>query len=112
SGQQKINQDTHLITVPIALLQGYGQAILMARNGVLQHFSIFNPHYALKSLGILLMMTAGTILLVWLGELITENGIGNGVSIIIFGGIVASLPGAMAKLVTGNSTQNNLIGIV
>ena len=57
-------------------------------------------------------MTAGTMLLVWIGELITENGIGNGDSIIIFGGIVASLPGALGRLVTGNSTQNNLIGIV
>ncbi|HVB63100.1 MAG TPA: preprotein translocase subunit SecY [Nitrolancea sp.] len=112
SGQQKINQYTHWITVPIALLQGYGQAILMARNGVLTNFSIFNPHYALRSLGILLMMTAGTILLVWLGELITENGIGNGVSIIIFGGIVASLPSAVGNLVTGGTLTQNVIGAV
>ena len=112
SGQQKINQYTHWITVPIALLQGYGQAILMARNGVLTHFSIFNPHYALKSLAILLMMCAGTILLVWLGELITENGIGNGVSIIIFGGIVASLPNAVGNLLTGGTLSQNVIGSV
>jgi preprotein translocase subunit SecY len=48
--------------------------------------------------------------LVWLGELITENGIGNGISIIIFGGIVASLPGSVANLVTGGSLQDNVIG--
>ena len=65
-----------------------------------------------RSLAILLSMTAGTMLLVWMGELITENGIGNGVSIIIFGGIVASLPEAVGQLVTGGSTQQNIIGTV
>ena len=57
-------------------------------------------------------MTAGTVLLVWMGELITENGIGNGVSIIIFGGIVASLPGSVANLVSGGQTSDNVIGTV
>jgi preprotein translocase subunit SecY len=57
-------------------------------------------------------MTAGTMLLVWIGELITENGIGNGVSIIIFGGIVANMPSAVGRLVTGGSMTDNLIGTV
>ena len=52
------------------------------------------------------------MLLVWIGELITEFGIGNGVSIIIFGGIVASLPGAVASLVTGGSLGSNVIGSI
>jgi preprotein translocase subunit SecY len=112
SGQQKINQYTHWITVPIALLQGYGQAVLMQRNNVLSDFGLFNPDTALRSIAILLMMTAGTVLLVWLGELITENGIGNGVSIIIFGGIVASLPSAVGNLVSGGTLSQNVMGTV
>ena len=57
-------------------------------------------------------MTAGTMLLVWMGELITEFGIGNGISIIIFGGIVASLPGSVMSLFAGPSVTSNVIGTV
>ncbi|MBX6342000.1 MAG: preprotein translocase subunit SecY, partial [Thermomicrobiaceae bacterium] len=111
-GRNKINQYTHWLTVPLALLQGYGQAVLMSRNGVLRDFGLFNSATALHSLAILLTMTAGTVFLVWLGELITENGIGNGVSIIIFGGIVASLPHAIGNLVGGGSMTQNIMGTV
>jgi preprotein translocase subunit SecY len=109
-GRNKINQYTHWITVPIALLQGYGQCILMQRSGVLETFSLFNRDTFLPSLAILLTLVAGTIFLVWLGELITENGIGNGISIIIFGGIVASLPGFVGTLLYGGSVTENFIG--
>jgi preprotein translocase subunit SecY len=111
-GRNKINQYTHWLTVPLAFLQGYGQAVLMSRNGVLKDFGLFNSNTALRSLAILMIMTAGTILLVWLGELITENGIGNGVSIIIFGGIVASLPGSIGKLAFGGTATQNIMGVV
>jgi len=111
-GRAKINQYTHWITVPIALLQGYGQAALMTQAGVLRDFGLFNSETALRSIALLLTMTAGTVFLVWLGELITENGIGNGVSIIIFGGIVASLPASVGNLLTGGTLTQNLIGTV
>lgn len=111
-GRQKINQYTHWLTVPLALLQGYGQAILMTNAGVLSNFGLFNPDTALRSAAILLTMTAGTVFLVWLGELITENGIGNGVSIIIFGGIVASLPSVVGNLIGGGTLTENVIGTV
>ena len=117
-GRNKINQYTHWLTVPLAFLQGYGHALLFSRttgsNGLplLEGFGLFNTDTFVPTLAILMSMTAGTMLLVWIGELITENGIGNGVSIIIFGGIVASLPSAVGQLASGNSTQNNLIGIV
>jgi preprotein translocase subunit SecY len=115
-GRNKINQYTHWLTVPLAFLQAYGHALLFSRGTggipLLDGFGLFDRDTAIPSLALLLSMTAGTMLLVWIGELITENGIGNGVSIIIFGGIVASLPSAVGQLVTGNSTQNNLIGIV
>ncbi len=117
-GRNKINQYTHWLTVPLAFLQGYAHALLFSRttgnNGepLLSGFGLFNSDTAIPTLAILLSMTAGTMLLVWIGELITENGIGNGISIIIFGGIVASLPSSIGRLITGNSTQDNFIGIV
>lgn len=117
-GRNKINQYTHWLTVPLAMLQGYGQALLFSRtagpNGepLLKNFGLFNKDTFLPTLAILFSMTAGTMLLVWIGELITENGVGNGVSIIIFGGIVANLPSAVGNLVTGGSATSNLIGTV
>jgi preprotein translocase subunit SecY len=109
-GRNKINQYTHWITVPIALLQAYGQCILMQRSGVLSDFGLFSSDTWFHSLSILLTLVTGTILLVWLGELITENGIGNGVSIIIFGGIVSTLPGQIGNLIYGGSTTQNVTG--
>jgi preprotein translocase subunit SecY len=117
-GRNKINQYTHWLTVPLALLQGYGQALLFSRTTgadgqpLIRNFGLFDGDTFLPTLALLVSMTAGTVLLVWMGELITENGIGNGVSIIIFGGIVASLPGAIANLVTGGETSDNVIGTV
>jgi preprotein translocase subunit SecY len=87
SGRHKINLYTHWLTVPLAALQGYTQYIVL-RNQY-QAVSVTDP---LGIVAIVVSMTAGTMFLVWLGELITERGIGNGVSIIIFGGIVANLP--------------------
>jgi preprotein translocase subunit SecY len=117
-GRNRINQYTHWLTVPLALLQGYGQGLLFSRStgstGVplIQDFGLFNADTFLPTAALLLSMTAGTVLLVWMGELITENGIGNGVSVIIFGGIVASLPSAVGSLITGNGASNNVIGTV
>jgi len=83
AGQRKINQITHWLTVPVAAFAGYGQLVLLRREGVLASAEL------LPTAAMVLALTAGTIFLVWLGELITEYGIGNGVSIIIFAGIVA-----------------------
>ena len=111
-GRAKINQYTHWLTVPLAFLQAYGHAALMSSAGVLRDFGLFHGDTWLRSLALLLTLTAGTVFLVWLGELITENGIGNGVSIIILGGIVAQLPSAVARLVAGGTLSQNLIGTV
>lgn len=117
-GRNKINQFTHWLTVPLALLQGYGQAVLFSRTPspsgtgtLLENFGLFNRATVLPSIALLASMVAGTMLLVWIGELITENGVGNGVSIIIFGGIVASLPTAMFGLFGNDSTTTNVIGL-
>jgi preprotein translocase subunit SecY len=115
-GRNKINQYTHWLTVPLAFLQAYGHAILFTRSNqggvqLLEGFGLFDSSTLVPSLAILMSMTAGTMLLTWMGELITEMGIGNGTSIIIFGGIVASLPTSIAQLF-GDSTSRDIIAIV
>jgi preprotein translocase subunit SecY len=117
-GRNKINQYTHWLTVPLAFLQGYGHALLFSRqpgnNGemLLNNFGLFDRDTFFPTLAILLTMTAGTMLLVWIGELITEMGIGNGTSIIIFGGIVASLPASVGQLLTGGSASDGFFGVL
>ena len=86
TGKNKINRITHWLTVPMAALAGYGQLVLLQREGAVSSTTV------LSTIAIVLSLTAGTMFCVWLGELITEYGIGNGISIIIFGGIVAGLP--------------------
>ncbi|MBA7550451.1 Protein translocase subunit SecY [subsurface metagenome] len=86
TGRNKINLITHWLTVPMAGLAGYGQLVLLQREGVVSSTA------ALQTAAMVFALMAGTMFLVWLGELITEYGIGNGISIIIFAGIVAGLP--------------------
>ena len=112
SGRRQINRYQHYLTVPLALLQAYGQIILMQNQNVIADFGLFSSDTWLNSLAILSTLVAGTMVLVWMGELITESGIGNGISIIIFGGIVASLPASVGNLVFGGSFQDNVIGTV
>lgn len=118
SGRNKINQYTHWLTIPLALLQGYGQGTLFARQmgpdgrPLIENFGFYSTQSTISTITTLVTMTAGTMLLVWMGELITEFGIGNGVSIIIFGGIVASLPGAIAAMVTGGTFATNVVGSI
>ncbi|MBH51702.1 MAG: preprotein translocase subunit SecY [Chloroflexi bacterium] len=109
-GRQKINQITHYATVPIALAQGYGQVMLLQRAGVLPSDLGGGPIPPI--IPIIISMAAGTIFLVWLGEQITERGIGNGISMIIFAGIVAGLPGIIEQGFLGDSDPTGLILLV
>ncbi|MFQ6057761.1 MAG: preprotein translocase subunit SecY [Anaerolineae bacterium] len=99
AGRNKINQYTYWLTVPLAALQGFGQATFLTRSNppVLTNFGLSGPTL-LPTIATIITLTAGTIFAMWLGELITEQGIGNGVSIIIFGGIVAGIPQNVAQL--------------
>ena len=95
SGRQKLNQYTHWLTVPLAALQAYGTPNLInftagGNQQVIRNFGFDQDAFA--TLAIIISMTAGTMLLVWIGELITQYGVGQGVSIIIFGGIMSRLP--------------------
>ena len=83
SGRAKFSQYSRMITLPLALLQATGFLILLQKEGVVSSLSIFS------FVTNIIVISAGSVLLMWLGELITEFGIGNGVSLIIFAGIVA-----------------------
>ena len=99
-GRRRLQVYTHWLAVPMAFVQGYGQIVFINSQGtpVVDDFGIFD--HPMGTLATLLTLSAGTMFLVWLGELITENGIGNGVSVIIFGGIVANLPSQIPNLTT------------
>ena len=100
AGRQKFNMWTRWFTVPLAALQTFSMITLLRSQGVLEVKSGFDI------MVIVLIATAGTVFLMWLGELITEKGIGNGVSLIIFAGIVSGLPTGFSKLMmTFDSTQ-------
>ncbi len=103
AGRARINLFTHWLTVPLAVLQGYGQLILLQHYGVVSNIGL-SGDALLPTVSMVIAMTAGTMFLVWLGELITEYGIGNGVSLIIFSGIVCTLPELIGRgyLATGN----------
>ena len=114
AGRLRISQITRIVTIPLAFLQALGQSAIFVRVGVLDAntFSLFGPNW-LETLAILLSLTVGTMILIWIGELITERGIGNGISLIIFAGIVSRIPQLIQQgFVASSSTGGNGGGIV
>lgn len=93
AGRAKFTQFSRLLTLPLAVLQGFGFLSLLQSQGVISGLSTF------QFIVNVILIVAGSILLMWIGELVTEYGIGNGVSIIIFAGIVATLPSTMGQLI-------------
>lgn len=116
AGRMRFNQITRIIAVPLAFLQALGQAAIFVKYNVLTSFNLFDGSSWLESLSILMALTAGTMIMVWLGELITENGIGNGISLIIFAGIVSNIPNLIAQgwntSVAGGSSSGGVVSIV
>lgn len=93
AGRKKFSNYSRLLTVPIALVQGVGILTLLANQGALPELGLFGM------ITNVLVVTAGALLVTWIGELITEFGVGNGVSLLIFAGIVASVPSVLSQLV-------------
>ncbi len=111
SGRNQLNKYTHWLTVPLAALQAFGQAqLLNSQFQALPGFGLFGSQ-ALESWVVIISLVAGTLFLVWIGELITENGIGQGISIIIFGGIVARLPVQVLQLGQTGSAGTSIFSI-
>lgn len=104
-GQRKLTKWTRWLTVPLAILQSYGTIILL--NTQSQVPIIQDIKNASVIIPVMITITTGTVLLMWLGELISEKGIGNGISILIFAGIITSLPSAIGQnlLVAGQDTE-------
>ncbi len=92
TGRQKFNQYSRLLTVPLAFLQGFGLLTLLARENVLINLTLF------EQIVNIVLVVAGSVLVMWLGELISAYGIGNGISLLIFAGIVARLPADIQQL--------------
>jgi len=99
AGRQKFNQYCRIATVPLAALQGYAMIQLFQREGAISYLS---PTLLFTSL---LTITAGSLFLMWLGELISEKGIGNGVSLLIFAGIVADFPNNIRQILVGYTPE-------
>ncbi|PIR85712.1 preprotein translocase subunit SecY [Candidatus Kaiserbacteria bacterium CG10_big_fil_rev_8_21_14_0_10_44_10] len=95
AGRARFTQYSRLLTLPLGVLQGYGFLTLLQSQGVISGLSTF------AFMTNVVLIVAGSILLMWIGELVTEYGIGNGVSIIIFAGIVAGLPATVTQLAFG-----------
>lgn len=109
-GQQQLNRYTRYLSVPLAIVQSYGFLILLGQGGV-QLVDLSFPGV----LAPMLFVTTGSVFLMWLGELITEKGIGNGISLIIFTGIVSGIPsvaGSMFLAGEGKIAAFYLFGIV
>ena len=94
-GRKKITRYTRWLTVPLAMLQAFGYLALFTNPSVTKDGAILASPTGATEIGIILTLTAGTIIAMWLGELITEYGVGNGVSLIIFVGIIGRLPAAI-----------------
>ena len=91
-GRKKFAQYSRVLTIPLAALQGYTLLTLLGRQGIL---GVLSPMQIATNV---IILTAGAMLLMWIGELISEYGIGNGVSILIFAGIVSALPSEVAQV--------------
>lgn len=110
-GRQKINLYTQLLTLPIALLQAYTIFMLLNQqdfNGL----TVLPANSPIDLISFVIISTAGAYLLVWLGELITEKGIGNGISILVFAGILSGIPGGAVSLLSTFSGLESWSAIV
>ncbi len=102
SGRQKINQYTRILTIPLSVLQAIGVFALLRSQGLVANLA------PLDFIAFILTLVAGSIFLVWLGELITERGVGNGISLLIFGGIVGQLPVLLGQTLATANAQASL----
>lgn len=109
SGRQKINQYTRLVSVPLCLLQAYGMYFFLNSQKIVPNLDPFSI------IILVITMTAGSVLLMWLGELVGEYGLGNGISLLIFAGIVSRLPssiGRTAASTTGDAAFNLILFLI
>ena len=107
-GRTRINQYTRYLTVPLALLQAYGYLAILSSQGIVTDFDILS----LATITQMVTLAAGTVLAMWIGELITERGIGNGISFIIFAGIVARVPQGFASYLSNPDIAGGIAFVI
>jgi preprotein translocase subunit SecY len=98
-GRRKFTQYSRLITVPIAFVQGFSFIVLLQKSGVITNFSSMDMFVNM------MVIVAGAVIMMWIGEMMTEFGIGNGTSLLIFAGIVSRLPSALSQMSLSFSTS-------
>ncbi|MBN9397992.1 preprotein translocase subunit SecY [Candidatus Saccharibacteria bacterium 47-87] len=108
SGRRKINQWTRMITVPLAIVQSIAYIFILRQTVLASNSTALGDPTAIEWIVAVGAMSAGAILLMWLGELITEQGIGNGISLLIFAGIISQLPSILSTF--GTSLFNTSSG--
>ena len=100
TGRQKINQWTRIIAVPMAIVQSIAYIFILQSTVLSQHTTVFEGMSTLDWVVAVSAMTAGSIMLMWIGEIITEKGVGNGISLLIFAGIVSQMPTTLATIIS------------
>ncbi|MEO5950174.1 MAG: preprotein translocase subunit SecY [Candidatus Saccharimonadales bacterium] len=100
SGRRKINQWTRMISVPLAIVQSIAFIYILRQTTLAGNTTALGDPTAIEWIVAVGAMTAGSVLLMWLGELITEQGIGNGISLVIFAGIISQLPTTLSTIIT------------
>jgi preprotein translocase subunit SecY len=107
-GRTRLNQYTRYLTVPLALLQAYGYLAILSQSNVVDPIDILDP----TTLTQMITLAAGTVLTMWIGELITERGIGNGISFLIFAGIVARIPQGVATFLGSPDVPSAILFLI
>jgi len=106
SGRERINLYTKLLTVPLAIVQAFGTYFLLSRQGVINNLT------TIQIVSLVLTLLAGTLLVMWIGDVLTEFGLGNGVSVLIFAGIISRLPGSAIQSFELARTSGNYFPLV
>ncbi len=113
-GQKKINMYTRWLTIPLGFIQAYGMILLL--NSLVQGATIVDTSNWASLISMMTIITAGTVLLMWLGEQINEAGIGNGISMIIFAGILSDVPSRigtqLANVVWGGPVKDIVVALI
>lgn len=112
SGRRKINQWTRVMTIPLAIVQSIAFIYILRQTVLAGNTTVLADPTAIEWIVAVGAMTAGSVLLMWLGELITEQGVGNGISLIIFAGIISQLPSMLSAIGTGLfDTSNGVLNV-
>ena len=105
-GREKINLYTKVLTIPLAVIQGFGTYFLLSRQGVISTLSVF------QIVTLIITLLAGTLLVMWIGEILTEYGLGNGISVLIFAGIISQMPTATFQMFEISRSSGNYLPLI